>query len=127
MIKKQKNIINNKNVYKKKYGELKIATFNVRGLSDTRKGLWNEQWDIVNINETKLNQCQNYRIINNSFDEIDAKGGQIIVIHNRIATNIINIEHDIYEYCTKMELIFKEKKQQKNKYICALSKYRYKK
>jgi hypothetical protein len=133
----QKNKKNNNTKHKDKkqknkqhfYNDkIKIATFNVRGLNandkleEIKRVIKLEDWDYVNINETKLNERKGKYVLNtekeyvaknNSFNDTNNKGGQLIITKKDIDNCIMNIEY-IKGYGTKTEIIFEKNALQKN-------------
>ncbi|CAB4388688.1 unnamed protein product [Rhizophagus irregularis] len=126
--KKSKKVIIERKT-KKEISTINICTFNARGINDTKKQesisqlIQIEEWDIANINETKLttrkgefafnNIKKEFRSIVNSTNDTNSKGGQITLIKDKLDHHVINIEF-IQGYCTKMDLIFKKNSKQKN-------------
>ncbi|CAB4379147.1 unnamed protein product [Rhizophagus irregularis] len=123
------NKVNTKEKTKKEITTLNICTFNARGINDTKKQesisqlIQTEEWDIVNINETKLttrkgeftfhNIKKEFKSIVNSTNDTNSKGGQLTLIKDKLDHHAINIEF-IQGYCTKLDLIFRRNSKQKN-------------
>ncbi|CAB4381122.1 unnamed protein product [Rhizophagus irregularis] len=121
--------VSTKEKMKKEISTLNICTFNARGINDTKKQelisqlVQTEEWDIANINKTKLmtrkgefafnNIKKEFRSIVNSTNDTNSKGGQITLIKDKLDYHAINIEF-VQGYCTKLDLIFKKNSKQKN-------------
>ncbi|CAB5375217.1 unnamed protein product [Rhizophagus irregularis] len=100
--------VTTKEKMKKEISTINICTFNAREINDTKKQelisqlIQTEEWDIANINETKLttrkgefafnNIKKEFKSIVNSTNDTNSKGGQITLIKDKLHHHAINIK-----------------------------------